>query len=446
MTYTNGSTVVEHYTNGDQTNGVHTNGHHSNGVQSNGHGPPKSDVSVDTIAISPNAPDAVPALIDQIASHKSISLENSEERLRLRDAARSLANALETPREAIVRQCWTTATLHAAIETALAMGVFNELSRNKPKSVTELAAITQTDPVLLSRIMKHLASMNVITEAGPDEYIATNLSITLSVERYGDAFPALSGWLYPGIYAIPTFLKETGFRNPTDPTKSPFQLGQRVDEHFFECVQKNPTLNKQFGNHMSAYHQGRPSWMDKGFYPVWERLVEGIELSEKDVFLVDVGSSTGHDVSEFRRKWPEVPGRLVVQDLPQVIETVRDLHGSITPMAHNFFTEQPVKGARVYYMHSVLHDWPDDVCGQILSNLIPAMRPGYSKLLINEYVVPSLDAHFETTSLDMIMMSIASGERTEKHWTTLIESAGLKVVKIWTVQKGVESLIECELA
>ncbi|GLB03880.1 hypothetical protein AtubIFM57258_009127 [Aspergillus tubingensis] len=441
MPHKNGSTVTEHYNNGD-----HTNGHHTKSTHSNGHVPSQSNVSVDTIAISPNAPDAVPALIDQIASHKSISLEDSQERLRLRDAARSLANALETPRETIVRQCWTTATLHAAIETALAIGVFSELSRDEPKSVAELAETTQSDPVLLSRIMKHLASMTVITEAGPDKYIATNLSVTLSVERYGDAFPALSGWLYPGIYAIPAFLKQNGFRNPTDPTKSPYQLGQRVDEHFFELVQKNPTLAKQFGNHMSAYHQGRPSWMDKGFYPVQERLIEGTELSEKDVFLVDVGGSTGHDVSEFRRKWLEVPGRLVVQDLPQVIETVKDVHVSIDPMAHNFFTEQPVKGARVYYMHSVLHDWPDDVCGQILSNLIPAMKPGYSKLLINEYVVPSLDAHFETTSLDMIMMSIASGERTEKHWTTLIESAGLKVVKIWTVEKGVESLIECELA
>ena len=108
MTYTNVSTVVEQCTNGDHTNGYHTNGHHTNGIHSNGHGPSKSDVNVDTIAISPNAPDAVPALIDQIASHKSICLENSVERLRLRDAARSLANALETPREAIVRQCWTT--------------------------------------------------------------------------------------------------------------------------------------------------------------------------------------------------------------------------------------------------------------------------------------------------------------------------------------------------
>ena len=97
-------------------------------------------------------------------------------------------------------------------------------------------------------------------------------------------------------------------------------------------------------------------------------------------------------------------------------------------------------------MHSVLHDWPDDVCHNILSNIIPAMKPGYSKVLINENVVPATDAHWETTSLDFIMMAIGSGERTERNWVELIESAGLKVVKIWIAQKGVESLIECEMA
>ncbi|OOF97174.1 hypothetical protein ASPCADRAFT_45906 [Aspergillus carbonarius ITEM 5010] len=451
MTYTNGSTINGHHVNGEHANGGYTNGHNTNGYcidgdHSNGHRPSTLNVDVDKIALLPSAPDAVPVLIDQIASKKSVSLEDSQERLRLRDAAISLANALETPREAIVRHCWTTATRHAAIETALALGVFSQLSRDKPRSVAKLAAITKSDPVMLSRIMKHLAAMEVITEAGPDEYTATNFSTTLSVERYGDAFPMLSSSLYLGVYALPNFLRESGYRNPNDPTKSPYQLGRHSDEHFFECVQKNPTLNKQFNNHMSVYHQGRPSWMDKGFYPVRERLIEGASLGEEVVFLVDVGGSIGHDVSEFRRKWPDAPGRLVVQDLPEVIETVKELHVSIDPMAHDFFTEQPVKGARVYYLHSVLHDWPDDMCHSILSNLASAMRPGYSKLLINENVVPSLGAHFETTSLDIIMMSIASGERTEKHWTELIESSGLKIVKIWTVQKGVESLIECELA
>lgn len=98
-------------------------------------------------------------------------------------------------------------------------------------------------------------------------------------------------------------------------------------------------------------------------------------------------------------------------------------------------------------MHSILHDWPDAKCKEILKNLAQAMKPGYSKILINENVIPSVDADWQTTSLDLIMMSLfASQERTERQWHTLVESAGLKIVSIYTAEKGVESLIECELA
>jgi hypothetical protein len=75
------------------------------------------------------------------------------------------------------------------------------------------------------------------------------------------------------------------------------------------------------------------------------------------------------------------------------------------------------------------------------------MKRGYSKILINENVIPSTNAYWETTSLDIIMMAdFASQERTETQWRSLVESVGLKIVKIWTVRRGVESLIECELA
>lgn len=67
-------------------------------------------------------------------------------------------------------------------------------------------------------------------------------------------------------------------------------------------------------------------------------------------------------------------------------------------------------------------------------------------MLINENLIPPTGAQHETTGLDCIMMAIASTERTKSQWARLIESAGLKIVKIWTVHKGVESLIECEMA
>lgn len=75
------------------------------------------------------------------------------------------------------------------------------------------------------------------------------------------------------------------------------------------------------------------------------------------------------------------------------------------------------------------------------------MERGFSKILINENVIPDTNAYWETTSLDIIMMSdFASQERTTRQWQNLVESVGLKIVKIWTAQRGVESLIECELA
>lgn len=103
-------------------------------------------------------------------------------------------------------------------------------------------------------------------------------------------------------------------------------------------------------------------------------------------------------------------------------------------------------GARAYYMHSVLHDWPDNVCERILANVKDAMKQGYSKLLINENVVPDVQAHWETTALDMMMLALfASRERTRAQWTHLLEGlAGFKIVKFWDVGNGVESVIECE--
>lgn len=98
-------------------------------------------------------------------------------------------------------------------------------------------------------------------------------------------------------------------------------------------------------------------------------------------------------------------------------------------------------------MHSVLHDWRDDVCHDILRKLAPAMKRGYSKLLINENVISETEASWEITSVDMILMALlAAQERTATQWHELLESAGYKITKIWTDTKGAESLIECELA
>ncbi|KAL3478271.1 S-adenosyl-L-methionine-dependent methyltransferase [Aspergillus californicus] len=414
-------------------------------------GPDVAEPFDNEVAIRPNDIDEVPDLMKKVAALSEAYSASSDEdtRAEFLDTARSLVTALETPREAMIRYCWSQSTLYAAIETCVDLGVFTVLSRDdSPKTATELAEATKADAGMLARLLKHLGAMGVIRETGPDEYRRNGFSTSLSAKRYSDAYPCMTGCITFGLTSLPAHLKKTGYQNPSDGCNTAFQDGYRTSSHFFQFLKDHPAHAEQFNNHMTAYHQGRPSWMDVGFYPV-ESLTEGLPIGSEDVLLVDVGGGVGHDLSEFHRKWPTLPGRLVLQDLPEVIEQAKVMNPStkIEHTGHNFFEEQPIKGARAYYMHSVLHDWADADCRRILSNMVPALKPGYSKILINENVIPSTKAYWETTSLDIIMMAdFASQERTEKQWHALVGSVGLKITKIWTKRRGVESLIECELA
>ncbi|KAI4124989.1 MAG: hypothetical protein LQ347_005526 [Umbilicaria vellea] len=204
---------------------------------------------------------------------------------------------------------------------------------------------------------------------------------------------------------------------------------------------------------MSGYRAGKPEWLDPGFYPVDERLGKGMREGKEEILLVDVGGGLGHDLLMLRQKHPRLEGRLVLQDKEEVVRQAgeegkgKEDEGKVFEgMAYDFFTEQPVKAARAYHLHSVLHDWDDASSHTILANIAVAMEKGYSKLLINELIVPDQDASWSITSMDWLMLALgAVKERTERNWRDLVEGAGMRVTGIWTVEQGSESLIECEL-
>jgi hypothetical protein len=155
-----------------------------------------------------------------------------------------------------------------------------------------------------------------------------------------------------------------------------------------------------------------------------------------------------YDLAGFHKAHPNLPGKLIVQDLPKAIDEIdKDAIKPVEAMAHDFFTEQTVVGAKAYYLKMVLHDWPDAACCEILSRLKPALKSGHSKILINEIVVPDHGAEWYTTGLDMLMMVTHSAtERREKQWKALVENAGLQVTRIWDCGAAPEKLIEVELA
>lgn len=68
---------------------------------------------VEGLALTSNLPDTVPSLLQTVAGHgKDLLAQDPEARFKLLEAARSLIYALETPREAIIRHCWSEVCYH----------------------------------------------------------------------------------------------------------------------------------------------------------------------------------------------------------------------------------------------------------------------------------------------------------------------------------------------
>lgn len=145
----------------------------------------------------------------------------------------------------------------------------------------------------------------------------------------------------------PQYFAERSYKNPTDITDGPLQYAYNMKgTPLFGWLQQNPVIGKRFGNMMTAWLIDRPMWIDPGFYPVQERLIQGMKKDQPDtVFLVDMGGGQGHDLERFKAKLPNVAGRLILQDLPEVIDRAKaNLSPGIEATVHDFNTTQPVRG------------------------------------------------------------------------------------------------------
>ena len=239
---------------------------------------------------------------------------------------------------------------------------------------------------------------------------------------------------------FPKFLSETNYKNPVDPeaTNSHSWLG----ESFFSWLPKNPHIAKPFNETMAVFAANKTPWVD--LYST-----DSIVTASKPghALIVDVAGGVGHDLEKFRAKHPDSPaGSLILQDLDTVIQAAQ-VKSPIRTQAIDILQGQPEKGARVYYLHNVLHDWSDSQCVDILTHIAAAMEYGYSRVLIHENIILPKNSHPRSTIMDVVMLAFFSAaEREEMVWASIAEKAGLKITKVWTSPETIESIIELELA
>ena len=135
---------------------------------------------------------------------------------------------------------------------------------------------------------------------------------------------------------MPAYLEKSGYKNLTDSHHTVWQDGWKTKDDCFQWMMSHPKNFENFNLYMASRRQNQVTWLD--FYQL-----SISDLNPERALFVDVGGGIGHSCAEFKVKYPELPGRVILQDLPYAIE-----HALPTPnvenTAHDFMMPQPVQG------------------------------------------------------------------------------------------------------
>ena len=176
--------------------------------------------------------------------------------------------------------------------------------------------------------------------------------------------------------------------------------------------------------------------------PIAVALVRAIDFGEAQR-VVDVGGGHGELLACVLRAYPSLKG--VLFDMQHATQAAghrieaEGLAARCERVTGSFFDAVP-PGADVYILKSILHDWDDVRCMEILRNCQRAMPPG-ARLLIVERIAPD---DFGTSPRDTavarsdLLMMVANGgcERSESGYRALLGAAALRWVRAEVLTGG----------
>lgn len=173
--------------------------------------------------------------------------------------------------------------------------------------------------------------------------------------------------------------------------------------------------------------------------------------------MLQVGGGNGETAIRLAKALPQLS--FVVQDVPHMVEVGKKAAANLPSAVasrlqfhvHDFFNEQPVKGASVYLMRGIMHNWPDEDAATILRNIVAVMRPGTSILMIDTVLLPpgATPASIEGMQRenDMRMGHLMNTrERDLGAWQKLLHSAGLKIQSLTRPGRRQQCIVEAVLA
>jgi SAM-dependent methyltransferase len=303
-----------------------------------------------------------------------------------------------------------------AIYVAAKLGLADQLAGG-PRSHAELAAATSTHAPSLRRLLRLLASADVLAERDDGTFALTPLGDCL---RSGPGSFRAVAQLFsgPSVWASWGNLVET------------VQTGE-------------PAWHRLFGSDPFAHLATRPeeaAIFDEAMSAFTTMVAMGVSAAyDFSPFrtVIDVGGGDGALLSGILAANLALRG--VVFDLPRVAEPARKriaaagLGDRCQFVAGDFFEAVP-GGADAYMLKHVIHDWDDRRAIRILESCHRAMGPRGRLLIVEAIYPPRIEPSVNGQGAarnDVNMMVCTGGrQRSEAEFRALYDAAGFELTRI----------------
>jgi hypothetical protein len=144
--------------------------------------------------------------------------------------------------------------------------------------------------------------------------------------------------------------------------------------------------------------------------------------------IADVGGGRGHLLNAILRRHPSAMG--ILFELPHVIAEIAESASQRLRLVRGDFFSSDIPAADAYVLMEVLHDWPDQEAGRILSAVRRSAPPGSRVLIVESLITDSPGLH-PGKVLDVIMLAVTGGrERTVAQYKQLLNDTGFTLGQI----------------
>ncbi|KAK3308970.1 O-methyltransferase-domain-containing protein [Chaetomium strumarium] len=378
----------------------------------------------------------------------NLSLETDmQQRMGLIAAGTDLIDAVSLPHDKVL--LWLPQFTHiTSIRLFIKWKAFEKIPTGDgaDTSYAELAAQLGADVSLITRIARPLVANGTLKQTGADRIAHTTFSAMLATPNSIWAMVQLAFDDQLSSYvAMPRYFDRFGLAaEPMDRLQSVLAFSEgRLGATVWEIANSSEQRLRVFMLAMAAVEEQLPAIGD---YDLGWAVQEASRSADR-ALVVDVGGGKGQALKGIFRATPGLPRhRCVLEDLPEVVEAAgrddAELAG-VQMVAVDFFKEQPVKGALVYYIRRCLHDYSDEECVKILRHISSAMVAD-SRLLIVEMLLGDRPSALQA-AMDMAMLTLSGKERTLANFEDITGRAALKITKVSEIPGG-SAVIECALA